>query len=160
VALAQPLDGAQVARLGQREPVRRGDRLDHHAGHVAAPQRLLHRAEVVERDLDELLRAVGQEQRAEAVVAGRHGQPGVAVIALADGDDLALLTGVARGLDRDVGRLSPARAVDDAAHVRRAGGDERLGQRGPRERREVVVADVEPAHRLLERRDQLGVAVS
>ena len=125
-----------------------------------AAQRLLHRVEVVERHLHELVRPVGQEQPREAIVAGRDGEPGVAVVALQDRDDLAPLARVARGLDRDVDRLAAAGAVDHAAHVRRARLDERLGQRRARQRREMVVADVEPLHRLLERGDQLRVAVA
>ena len=160
VALAQPLDGLQVAGLGEREPVGRGDRLDDHPGDVTAAQRRLHRVEVVEWNLDELLGPVGQEQGGEAIVAGRHREAGVAVVALQDRDDLAPLAGVAGGLDRDVDCLAAARSVHDAAEVRRAGGDERLGQRGAGQRREVVVADVEAAHRLLERGDQLGVAMA
>ena len=84
----------------------------------------------------------------------------MAVVALADRDDLAALARVARGLDRDVGRLAAARPVDHPPHVRRAGGHERLGERGAGERREVVVADVEAAHRLLEHGDQLGIAMA
>ena len=115
VPLAQPLDRLQVAGLGQREAVGRRDRLDEHAGDVAAAQRLLHRVEVVERHLDELVRPVGEEELGEALVARRHREAGVPVVALEDRDDLAPLARVAGGLDRDVGRLAAARAVDRPA---------------------------------------------
>ena len=158
--LAQPFDALEVSRLGQREPVRRGDRLEEHRGHVAGAQRALHRLEVVERHLQELVGPIGQEQAREAVVPARHGEAGVAVVALQDRDDLAPLTGVAGGLDRDVGGLAAARAVHHPAHVRRARLHQRLGERGAGEGGEVMVADVEPLHRLLEGGDQLGVAVA
>ena len=118
VALAQPLDRGEVAGLGQREAVGRGDRLHQHRGDVAAAQRVLHRLQVVERDLHELVGPVGQEQLGEALVARRDGEPGVAVVALGDRDDRAALPRVAGGLDGDVDRLAAARAVDHAAHVR------------------------------------------
>jgi len=93
--LAQPFHALEVTRFGQREPVRRGDRLEEHRGHVAGAQRALHRIEVVERDLHELVGPIRQEQAREAVVAARHGEARVAVVALQDRDDLAPLAGVA-----------------------------------------------------------------
>ena len=159
VPLAERLDRLQVAGLGQREAVGRRDRLHDHRGHVAARQRLLHRGQVVERDLGELLRPVGQEQPGEPVVAGGHGQPGVAVVGLDDRHDLAPLGGVPRGLQRDVDGLAAAAAVDDLGQVGRRGPDQRLGQGGPGAGREVVVADVEGPHAGGDGLDQFRVAV-
>src|SRR6187200_3013989 len=84
----------------------------------------------------------------------------MAVVALEYGDDLAPLAGVPGGLDRDVDGLAATRAVDDPTYVGGAGLDQRLGQRRAGQRREVVVADVESLHRLLEGGDQLRVAMA
>ena len=159
VALAQRLHPLQVAGVREREAVRRRNGLDQHRRAVTGAERGLHLPEVVERNVRELIRAVGQEEARETVVARGHGEAGVAVVPLEDGDDPAPPAGVARRLDRNVGRLAAARAVDHPAHVRRARLDQGLRQRRPRQRGKVMVADVEALHRLLERRDQLRVAV-
>ena len=103
---------------------------------------------------------VGEEELREAVVARPDGEPGVAVVRLDERDDLAALLGVARRLDRDVDCLAACCAVDHALHVGGAGLDQRLGERGARQGRKVMVAHVEVLHGLFERRDQLGVAMA
>ena len=159
VALAQLLDALEVAGVREREAVGGRDRLHDHRGHVAAPQGLLHRRQVVERDVGELLGAIRQEERGEAVVTGRHCQSRMAVVGLDDRDDLALLGRVPGGLERDVDRLAPTAAVDDLADVGRCGLDERLGERRTGEGREVMVPDVEVLHGSCHRLHDLGIAM-
>ena len=118
------------------------------------------RVEVVERHLDELVRPVGQEELAEPVVAGGHGEAGVAVVGLHDRDDPAAPGRVPGGLERDVDRLAAAAAVDDLGQPLGSRLDQRLGQRRAGERREVVVADVEVRHRAGDRGRDLRVAVA
>ncbi len=158
--LAQLLDRLQVPGIGQREAVGRGDRLHDHRGRVAGLQRGGHRVDVVERHVHELVRPVREEQLGEPVVAGADGEAGVAVVGLDDRHDLAALGRVPRRLDGDVDGLAAAAAVHDLGEPGRCGGDERLGQRGARAGREVMVADVERPHADGEGLDQLGVAVT
>jgi hypothetical protein len=159
VALAEVLDGAQVARRGQWEPVGGRDRLHDHRGDVPGRQGLVHRVEVVERHVGELVRPVGEEQAREPLVAGRDGQPGMPVVRLGDRDHPPPSGGVPGRLERDVDRLAAPAAVHHLGDAVRRGGDQRLGQRGAGDRGEVVVADVEVGHGLRQRGDDLRVAV-
>ena len=84
----------------------------------------------------------------------------MAVIGFDDRDDLALLHGMARGLDGDVDRFRAARAVDGVLQIARRAGGERLGERGAGQRREMVVAHVEALGRRLHDRDELGIPVA
>ena len=102
------LDGLEVARWRHRETVCRGDRLHDHSGHVPAGERLLHRADIAERNLDEVVGLVGQKDLREPIVAGGQRQAGVTVVGLDDRDDLAALGGVTGALDRDVDGLAAA----------------------------------------------------
>ena len=108
VALGELLDRLEVTRWGKRESVGGGDGLHDDGRDVAAGQRPLHRVDVAERHLDELVGPVGEEQLGEPVVAGGDRQAGVAVVGLDDRDDLAPLGGVPGALERDVDRLAAA----------------------------------------------------
>ncbi len=144
------------------EAVRGRNRLEYHRRHVTAAQRVFHGVEIVERDLDELADGVlGEKQLREAIVAGLECEPGMTVVGLDDRYDLSFLRGVACGLDGDVDRFAAAGAVSRVDHAgRRRAGGERLGQRGARECREVVVAHVEAGAAGLQRLDELGIAVA
>lgn len=65
-----------------------------------------------------------------------------------------------RALQRDVDRLPAAAAVHDLGQARRCRADQRFGQGGAGQRREVVVADVEALHGGGHRGGHLGVAVT
>ena len=111
VLLAQFLDRVEVSGVGKRESVGRGDRLHDDRRDVATPQGVLHRVEVVEGDVREVLGLIGEEELGEAVVTGADCQAGVTVVSLEDRDDLALLRGVAGCLERDVDGLAATGAV-------------------------------------------------
>src|SRR5262249_50099054 len=96
-----------------------GNGLHDHRGHVLAAQRLLHRGQVVERHVAELVRPVGEEQGGEPLVPRGGGEAGGPGGGLGDRDDLAALGGVACRLERDVDRLAAAAAED---HLRDPGG--------------------------------------
>jgi hypothetical protein len=117
-------------------------------------------ARVVERHLDELVGAVGQEELAESLIAGAYGEPGVPVVGLGDRDQSPPLRGVSRGLERDVDGFAAAAAVDDLCESFGSAADQSLRERCAGHSREVVVADVEVRHRLGDRGNDLGVAVA
>ena len=119
----------------------------------------VHRVDVAERHLDELVGPVGEEQLGEPVVAGGDGQPGVAVVGLDDRDDLAPLGGVPRALERDVDRLAAAGSEGHLGDRRGRRVDQSLRQRRAGHRGEVVVAHVEVLHAVDERGHDLGIAV-
>ena len=160
VALAQFFHSGQVAGRGQREAVGGRDRLHDHGGHVPAAQRSLHRLQVVERHVAELVRPVGQEQGGEPLVAGGHGEPGVPVVGLGHRDDAALLRRVPRAFQRDVDGLPAAGPVHDFCQPWRCAAQQGLGQGGAGQAREVMVADVEALHGRGHRGRHLGVAVA
>ena len=134
--------------------------LDSLAKRAAAAQRVLHRLEVVEGDVRELLGAVGEEQFGEPVVTGTDGQAGVTVVGLDDRQDLALLRGMTCGLDGDIDGLTTAGAVDDLRQVLRGACDECLSQCSSGQRWEVVISDIEVLHCHSDGLNHLVVAVS
>ncbi len=81
-------------------------------GDVIARERALHRVDVVEGNLDERLGLVGEEDLGEAVVAGGHRKPGMAVVALDDRDDLASFCGVSGRFYGNVHSLGAAWGED------------------------------------------------
>src|SRR5204863_3422025 len=121
---------------------------------------LLHRRQVVERHMSELLRPVGQKDLGEPVIAGGHGEAGMAVVSLRDRDDPAAPGGMPGGLQCDVNRLAAATAIDDLGEVGRCPADEFRGECGAGTGGKVVVADVEGSHAGGYRLDQLRVAVT
>ena len=123
-------------------------------------QRLLHRVDVAERHVHELVGPVGEEQLGEPVVAGGDRQAGVAVIGLDDRDDLAALGGVPCALERDVDGLAAAGSEGHLGDRRGRRVDQPLRQRRAGDRGEVVVSDVEVLHAVDERLHHLGIAVA
>jgi hypothetical protein len=64
------------------------------------------------------------------------------------------------GLDGNIDRLAAAAAIHDIAHVFGTGFHQRFRQRRPRQRREMVVADVEHLGAALQRFHQLRIAMA
>ena len=84
----------------------------------------------------------------------------MSVIGLDDGDDLALFGGVARRLDRQLHRLGASCAVDGVLQAVGRARRQRFGQRGARERREVMIAHVETPGAGVQHFNELGIAVA
>jgi hypothetical protein len=82
------------------------------------------------------------------------------VIGLDDRHDLALLGGVAGRLDGDVDGFGTAGPVDRVLQVARRAAGQFLGERGARQRREMVVAHVEAARGLVQHLDKFRVAMA
>ena len=160
MALAEALDLGEVALLRHGKAVGGGDRLHDDRGRIARLQRVLHRIQPVEGHLDELAEQVlGEEGLREALVAGLHRQARVPVVGLDDRHDLAPLRRVARGLDRELHRLRPARPVDGVLETGGRALRQRLRERGARERGKVVVAHVEALRAGVQHLDELRIAV-
>ena len=115
--------------------------------------------EIVERHLHETGR-IRPERLPVPGVAGREGQPGVAVVAAGGRQHPEPAGAGARHLDRQVDGLPPAHPEDDAGQRVAGGGRQPLGEHGAVAAGQVVVADVDRVERRSHRVDHLRVTVA
>jgi len=117
------------------------------------------RVGVAEGNLEEAGRH-GAELAAEDVLPGSEGEAGVAVVALAHGDDLGTAGVAPRQFDRYVNRLRAAGGEGGVLDVARGEFGQTFGQHGPHLAHQHVVADVQFVQRPLDGLDDAGRAVA
>ena len=155
------MTAGKISLVRHREAVGGRNRLHDDGGDVAPAQRIFHRVEIVERDVNEFaLGILRQEDLRKPFRAGLDGQPGMAVIGAHDRDDLSLLRRVPRRLDRDVDRLGTASAIDGVLQISWAAFGERFSERRSRQRRKMMIAHVEPLRRGGHDRNEFRIAMA